>query len=543
MRIRDISIKTKLSISVGVPLLALILTVGASIWGLGVISKSAVSMYDNRLAPLKDLNIVADRYAIDVVGAVNKARAGRITPAQAADAIGQAQRDITEHWRRFKSTELTVREAALASEAETLFAGANGDIERLKSNLGQAQPGTLGKLNEFDGLLYTSIDAIAAKLGQIEDLRLLVVKTERQDIGATVSTIDRWELIIAAVIFGLVLALGVWTFRSVLVPLNALRNTSERVATDSDLTLRVAIDSNDEFGKTAAAFNQMIDTIKALVDQIGGATSQLASASEEMSAISEQTNQGVNRQTQETEQVATAMNEMTSAVQEVGRSASGASDSAHEADAKSMHGKQVVGAVAAAIDELAQAVQRTGDAIHSLESDSDNIGKVLDVIRGIAEQTNLLALNAAIEAARAGEQGRGFAVVADEVRTLASRTQESTQEIEAMIKRLQTGAKQAVVAMEQGREQAQNSVQKAEEASIALDDIARAVSTITDMNSQIASAVDEQGAVAEEINRNIVSINEIAVETAQGAGQASTASAEMARLAGNLQAMVARFKS
>jgi methyl-accepting chemotaxis protein len=234
---------------------------------------------------------------------------------------------------------------------------------------------------------------------------------------------------------------------------------------------------------------------------------------------------------------------MAATSQEVARNTAAAANAARQADSETQAGREVVNQAIDAIDHLAQEVVSAADVIHRLEAESGKIGTVLDVIRGIAEQTNLLALNAAIEAARAGEQGRGFAVVADEVRTLATRTQESTQEIQKMIERLQTGAKSAVQVMEQGRSKAQVSVQQAARAGTSLDTIATAVSAISDMNAQIASAAEEQGAVAEEINRNITNISQIANQTASGAEQTATASAELAKLAARLQTHVGRFKT
>lgn len=313
-------------------------------------------------------------------------------------------------------------------------------------------------------------------------------------------------------------------------------------AGDGDLTQRLPVKGKDELSQLAVAFNQFVDKIHHVVSLVSSATMQVGAASEELSANSEESHRQVINTQSETDQVATAMNEMTATAQEVARNAAQAAESASKADEASGVGRQVVDKTLASINALAQEVESATEVIHRLEADSEGIGKVLDVIRGIAEQTNLLALNAAIEAARAGEQGRGFAVVADEVRTLAQRTQESTREIQDMIERLQAGATDAVGVMDRGRSQAQASVEQAAGAGESLRAINESVGSISEMNAQIASAADEQTAVAEEINRNIVNISNGVSQTTQSAQQTADASEELARLAADLQALVGQFK-
>ncbi|AFJ03493.1 Methyl-accepting chemotaxis protein [Methylophaga frappieri] len=309
-----------------------------------------------------------------------------------------------------------------------------------------------------------------------------------------------------------------------------------------DLTQKVAIPGRSDFSWMAFELDSARKNVANLVHTLTGGIEQLNTATKNMTSISKETVSGVLKQQAETDQVATAMNEMTASVQEVARTASNAAEAARNADNEAKAGKKVVLQTMTSIDSLASEVEKAADTISSLEADINNIGAIIDVIRGITEQTNLLALNAAIEAARAGEHGRGFAVVADEVRTLASRTQSSTHEIEEMIERLQIGAREAVKVMNDSREKARNSVDMAESAGAALDTITAMISTMDEMSAQISSAANEQSAVAENINRGIVEISQIADHTADGAREASAAVDTLNSLSGQLQEASGKFK-
>jgi methyl-accepting chemotaxis protein len=312
---------------------------------------------------------------------------------------------------------------------------------------------------------------------------------------------------------------------------------------EGDLTQRLKVTGSDEIAQMSTAFNQFAAKIQEVVSQVAGFTEQLASAATQMAAITETTSTGAKTQHEETDQVASAVTQMGSTVQEVARNASEAANAANHADSETANGRNVVAKTVNSINDLASEIDRVSQVVHRLGTDSDNIGTVLDVIKSIAEQTNLLALNAAIEAARAGEQGRGFAVVADEVRTLASRTAQSTREIQQMIESLQTGSREAVKAMDGGRVMAQATVKQAAAAGESLDVIAGAVSTITTMNIQIATAMEEQNAVVENINKNIVSISMVSDQTAEGAQQTSKASSQLSQLAVKLQTLLEQFKT
>jgi methyl-accepting chemotaxis protein len=339
------------------------------------------------------------------------------------------------------------------------------------------------------------------------------------------------------------LLLGLLIQRAITLPVknvvNALRDIAEG---EGDLTRRLPVNSNDELGELATWFNRFVEKVHGVTCTFRDNARELSGAADSLEATTRKTTEGIIRQQEEISQVASAITEMAGTVQEVSRNVGLAANDAETADRNASQGKKIVDETMRAIEKLAEDIERASVVITKLQKESDNIGAVLEVIGGIAEQTNLLALNAAIEAARAGEQGRGFAVVADEVRTLASRTQKSTQEIKEMIDRLQVGAKEAVSVMEQGRAQASSSVDQAERAGEALTLITNAVSVIRDMTQQIASASEEQNAVTEEINKSIVSISQVANQTSDDSTHISRGSKELAQLSGKMEKLISQFR-
>ncbi len=330
-------------------------------------------------------------------------------------------------------------------------------------------------------------------------------------------------------------------YQAVLRNVKDLDDASERLA-QGDLTTRLVLQSHDEMGSIARSFNHMAERFSELVSQALDSARHVATSAEELSAVTEQTTQGVTAQQGETEQVATAIHEMSVTVQEVARNAASAAEATRKAQKEADDGQQVVNHAVDTIHRLAGEIEQAVQVINELERSSAEIGSVLDVIQTIAEQTNLLALNAAIEAARAGEQGRGFAVVADEVRTLASRTQESTKEIQSIISRLQGGAHNAVQVMEQTVEHTREGVDSVGHAGKSLRSIIDAVNVISEMNMQIASAAEQQSSVADEINRNVANISLVSEQTAAGATQTASSSAELAQLAEELNRLIGQFR-
>ena len=369
--------------------------------------------------------------------------------------------------------------------------------------------------------------------------KLSALQTAKRDADSRQAT----TLLIGCTLLALVLGIiAAWAItRQIVIPLQRTLKTVERIAA-GDLTHDHQTDRRDELGQLQQAIQRMTAGLRELIGGISDGVTQIASAAEELSAVTEQTSAGVNSQKVETDQVATAMHEMAATVQEVARNAEEASEAAIAADQQAREGDSVVAQAIAQIEKLAIEVGHSTDAMGHLKRESDKIGSVLDVIKSVAQQTNLLALNAAIEAARAGEAGRGFAVVADEVRSLAQRTQKSTEEIEELIAGLQSGTQQVSSSMDNSRALTDNSVELTRRAGESLGNITRTVSTIQGMNQQIAAAAEQQSAVAEEINRSVLNVRDVSEQTAAASEETAASSVELARLGTHLQTLVGRFK-
>jgi len=369
----------------------------------------------------------------------------------------------------------------------------------------------------------------------------VAIMQQRADDSLTTSL---WSSVGAAVIALIaIMLLALLVVRSIITPLKSAVSAMTDIAQGGgDLRHRLAVDGNDELSQLAQAFNRFASQVRDLVAQVAGSTSTLNVSANELNKIMRQAEQGVQRQQSESDQVATAMNEMAASATEVADSAMRASSSAADAEDLVSNSKQTLLKTVRVIDGLAEQVTHGVSVIADLSKESDSIGGVLDVIRSIADQTNLLALNAAIEAARAGEAGRGFAVVADEVRTLASRTQKSTQEIQQMIQRLQSGIKGAIELISNLKQSSQSSVDEIRQVEVALNQISTAVNTINNMNAQIATAAEEQTHVSGAINENVHQIVVVIEETAAGTRSASVTSERLNALATELDQLVSNYK-
>ncbi|WP_448567263.1 methyl-accepting chemotaxis protein [Thalassotalea ganghwensis] len=381
-----------------------------------------------------------------------------------------------------------------------------------------------------------------ATIHQVDKVLDSLLKSSREAVIAHGNFVHRASYIIFTLVLIISITFAVYMSRSILQGVNKLRLTMNEVSTSKDLSIRVDDSGKDELAEMAKVFNSMITSFRNLIVEVNQSVDTVNIATQNLSANIHKANEGVDSQIQQTDMVATAVTEMVATVNEIASNTHAAADKANTTNQNAIRGKDGVDATISQIDNLSNRLLESEHVVQELAKDSDTIGSVLDVIRGIAEQTNLLALNAAIEAARAGEQGRGFAVVADEVRTLASRTQDSTQEIEGIISSLQSRTKEIVSHMAGCRTQGQESADQAATAGAMLEEITQDVSTIMEMNTAIAAAIQQQSNVASEVNEHVVLIRDVAEEAGRSAEQNSQMSEELAQQADVLNKEVNQFK-
>ncbi len=439
-------------------------------------------------------------------------------------AIEQTHSDLYSSLKEYVDTlENNIKgSSGLAANKKRLI----DSITLTQSELAQSEQATKMALNQIDELVNQASD-VAFKL--------------QQGVRSDVDSANLWTWVGMIIATLLAIVIAIITVSRITKPLAEVNRILDIVAS-GDMTQRLDDSAKDEFGELSKSCNTLIDSLRSLIKGIISRSTQLAAASEQTSAITSESSQAIRNQQAQVEQAATATTEMSSTSQTVSNSAQQALSEIKNADKEAERVKGISNNNKATIEQLAREVDDASQVINKLHQDSASIGSILDVIRGIADQTNLLALNAAIEAARAGEYGRGFAVVADEVRSLASKTQESTQEIQSMIESLQTGAEAAVTAMSKGKQRAVSCVEQTDLASSALDSITFAVSQAHDVSEEISTAALEQQQVAQEISERLESIVAIAEQTAEGANQTNISSSEVAKLAEELRLSVDEFK-
>jgi len=538
----QLTVRVRLLILALLPLVMLLLVIVLALTNAAQLNQRFQELFTDRMQPISQIKTIADAYAVSIVDASHKYRAEVFDAATLRQNFKEARQRTEQAWAAYTATHLTAEESTRVRRIEAMFSQADRLTDEL---LGEVDNGRLRaqEPKAFNERLYGVIDPLSAELEALIKLQLDEGVKLNGQVTEQYASMRGSFLVLGGLALFLVLGAALLIGRSITRPLNGLGALIGEVQRTSDLTLRAQVAGRDELSVTARAFNTMLEHLQGLIRHLDDAAAQLAASSEDMSAVSAQVSGTAAQQGQQTSMVATAVQEMSVAVQEVARTALSTAQTASDASQEARQGSSLVQANLQGIEQLSQSVQQAGEVIDRLHSQSDEIGKVLGVIQSIAEQTNLLALNAAIEAARAGEAGRGFAVVADEVRSLASNTQQATESIRGMIDALQTGARQAVGAMQQSREQAQQSVGHARQSGEVLAHIASAIEGIADGNAQISAATEEQTAVANEISENISSLNDSIQGVVNGAEQSETASRDLARLANGLQQQVQRFKA
>ena len=537
----SLSVKTRLTI---MALLPAVFFIGMSATVISVLQKQnqgVESLYKDRIVAVEQLKHVSDVFAVKIVTLLQKHRADMLSQSEVLKAIEEAESSSDKEWLAYLDTVLTDEEQVMAKTTEQLYGPVMEVLTEYKSMI---KAGSLSRLsdNEFNSKLYDAFDPMVASFENLIELQLresnnFVAMTQENFLST------RALLIFSAVVVLMVMLVSAWLiYRSISQPLLQLQQTIVAVAENTDLTQRANVSGNDEIATAAFAFNNMLATINNLVREVSEATLSLSSAAEEMNAISSQVSNTAKEQELQNTMIATAVTEMSTAIQEVANSALVTSQKANDADKQAVNGQQKVQQNIDSINVLSSVVNDSTDVIQQLHNQANEINQVVQLIQSVAEQTNLLALNAAIEAARAGESGRGFAVVADEVRQLAHNTQKATGTISEMIGKLQVAAQKSVESMSKARERAGQSVGFAQQSAAVLGEIIQAMSEISAMNTQVATATEEQTMVANDISENVNKFSISIASVTESSQQNSFASKDLAELAENLRLQVSVFK-
>lgn len=540
MNLRNLTIARRAGL--GFTLISLLVAVlgGFALVQMSNIRHSAVEVESNWLPSMRAVNDI--REIMLRIRTISLRMALDPDPASIATYRGQLDvrnQDLAKKLQTLSKFVDTPEEKTLDDQFRVTLAQYQKALEQSFVLAGQNDSAGMNKLLLVD--MKQIVDGSGKQLNDLADFYAARVDDEAKAAGAQYDQSRQVVLIFVVLAALATIGLALWLTRSIVRPLERAVAAAEHVA-DGDLTHAIAADGNDEVTRLLRALGTMQDNLRAAMRHIGSSASQLASAATELNSVTEDSYRGLHQQNAEIDQAATAINEMTSAVEEVARNAVSTSDASNHSSASAKAGQARVIETVQSIQTLTENVQATSTLVQNLADQSQDIGKVLDVIRSIAEQTNLLALNAAIEAARAGESGRGFAVVADEVRALAHRTQQSTLEIDSMVNAMRSGSAQALDSMNTSRDRAGSTLELAQGAGESLTEITSSINQISERNLVIASAAEEQAQVAREVDRNIVNIRDLSTQSTDGANQISASSNELSRLAADLNQVVARFK-
>lgn len=538
------TISIRLILAFSVPLLLLVILGSQSYFSVRAMHKHIDTLYDERIVPLTELKLIADAYAVNVIDAVNKANAGVFTAEQAVQELQKAQLIIKEQWALYQAHSMQADEQELIRQTQQLFSAADSQIIAAIELISSKQGSVVRQLDSMDGPLYQTIDPISNQISALIQYQLDQSAVIDQQ-ATTLYDAEVWGIwIITLLAFAGSAVAGYIVTQRILrqlgaEPMQVVALVKEIAAGRLDLNINL---DKAQPQSLLYSLKQMVDQLISVLKQVQQAGALVNQNSVTLEKNSHQASAQLNQQKNEVVSVSAAMNEMTTTVAAVAHNARQASLKAEFASQESVSSAKVMDQTLLAMQQLQQNILHSTQTVQSLSAESEQISQVIEVIRGIADQTNLLALNAAIEAARAGEQGRGFAVVADEVRTLASRTQQSTQAIQQIISTLLSGVDLSLQSMEKSRDEVQQVVALVNQSGNRLQQINQSAQLVWDMSSEIASAAEQQSVVAEDINKNVSYIHEGAEQSSVAAGAVLLSAEQLQQLSEELKQQIAYFR-
>jgi methyl-accepting chemotaxis protein len=500
------------------------------------------TVYKDRVVCLQQLKVVADMYAVNIVDTSHKARDGAISWSDARKNLADARKRIADEWKAYTGTSLVDEEKRLVDESIPLIKKADEAVEALSGILVREDREELTRFAATR--LYPAIDPVSNQISQLTELQLRVAKEVFDHSDAW---FEKGKYVVAALILACVMLSALFAtviIRGVLKELGGEPGYVKEIATtvaNGDLSINVKVDPRDN-GSILFAMGSMVGSLRELVSQTVTISGNIASAATELHATAEQIATGSEEVASQTSTVATASEEMAATSSDIALNCTRAAENSRNSSESASTGAGIVQETIDGMAKIADRVKRTANTIDALGASSEQIGEIVGTIEDIADQTNLLALNAAIEAARAGEQGRGFAVVADEVRALAERTSKATKEIGGMIKSIQNETRDAVKSMEEGVREVEKGAVSSQRSGESLKDILDQINEVNSQINQIATAAEQQTATTSEITVNIQQVTEIVHQAARGAEETSSAAAQLAQQANDLQNLVSRFR-